>query len=126
MYQKILVPLDGTTFGEHALPVALAIARRVGAEVEIAHVHGAAAPLYAGSELITDGGIESVLREHEQNYLKDVARRATAAGGQISVSTCVLDGAVGEALCARSQATGTDLVVMTTRGRGPLSRLWLW
>ncbi len=31
MIRSVLVPLDGSTFGEHALPVALGIARRTGA-----------------------------------------------------------------------------------------------
>ena len=31
MFRTILTPLDGSTFGEHALPLALGIARRSGA-----------------------------------------------------------------------------------------------
>jgi len=43
----------------------------------------------------------------------------------VAVSARVLDGSVGEALSARVRATGADLVVMTTHGRGPLGRLLL-
>src|SRR5436190_13591407 len=39
MFQSILVPLDGSGFGEQALPLALTIARRSGTTVEIMHVH---------------------------------------------------------------------------------------
>jgi nucleotide-binding universal stress UspA family protein len=39
MYRTILVPLDGSAFGEHALPLALSIARRLAASVELAYVH---------------------------------------------------------------------------------------
>ena len=39
MYRSILVPLDGSVFAEHALPVALAIARRSAATLQIARVH---------------------------------------------------------------------------------------
>ena len=38
MYRTILVPLDGSAFGEHALPLALGIARRSGAAVQLIHV----------------------------------------------------------------------------------------
>ena len=34
MYRKLLVPLDGSTFGEHALPLALSIARRAEAAID--------------------------------------------------------------------------------------------
>ncbi len=38
-YRSLLVPLDGSAFGEHALPMALGIARRAGASVRLVHVH---------------------------------------------------------------------------------------
>ena len=38
MYRTILVPLDGSVFGEHALPLALGIARRSSATVQLVHV----------------------------------------------------------------------------------------
>src|SRR5262245_1186214 len=37
--RSILVPLDGSAFAEHALPYAMAIAPRLGASIEIFHVH---------------------------------------------------------------------------------------
>jgi nucleotide-binding universal stress UspA family protein len=39
MYRAILVLLDGSAFGEQALPRALSIARRAGATMRLAHVH---------------------------------------------------------------------------------------
>ena len=47
MYKTILVPLDETPFGEHALPWALAIAERTKASLHLVHVHSLLAPLYA-------------------------------------------------------------------------------
>src|SRR5262249_30206615 len=38
-YRSLLVPLDGSPFGEHALPLALGIARRSGADVRLVHAH---------------------------------------------------------------------------------------
>src|SRR6185437_8166687 len=35
MYKTILVPLDGSTFAEHALPLALSLARRSHAELHL-------------------------------------------------------------------------------------------
>ena len=38
MYRSILVPLDGTTFAEHALPVAMSLARRANARLHLVSV----------------------------------------------------------------------------------------
>jgi nucleotide-binding universal stress UspA family protein len=42
MYRTLLVPLDGSAFAEHALPAALAIARRCRAGIH-RHFHGSIA-----------------------------------------------------------------------------------
>src|SRR5262245_48977892 len=39
MVRSIMVPLDGSTFSEHALPLALSVARRANAGVCLMHVH---------------------------------------------------------------------------------------
>jgi nucleotide-binding universal stress UspA family protein len=49
MYRTVLVPLDGSAFGEHALPLALTIARRAGAAVKLVQVHVPFALMYADS-----------------------------------------------------------------------------
>ena len=43
-FRSLLVPLDGSAFGEHALPLALGIARRCGARVRLVHVHAPLGP----------------------------------------------------------------------------------
>jgi len=44
MIRSILVPLDGSTFGEHALPMAASLARRAGATLHLVHVHEVSNP----------------------------------------------------------------------------------
>ena len=39
MFRTIMAPLNGSPFGEYAQPLALAIARRAGAQVELIHVY---------------------------------------------------------------------------------------
>jgi len=39
MCRSLLVPLDGSAFGEQALPFALSIARRAGATINLVRVH---------------------------------------------------------------------------------------
>jgi nucleotide-binding universal stress UspA family protein len=47
MYRKLLVPLDGSAFGEQALPLAVSLARRDGAELHLVHVQVPLAPVFA-------------------------------------------------------------------------------
>src|SRR5262249_38379560 len=72
--RSILVPLDGSTFGEHSLPVALGIARRAGAELQLAHVHQVVPPATVAGVALVDN-LELTMRREEQAYLGGVARR---------------------------------------------------
>jgi nucleotide-binding universal stress UspA family protein len=120
--RSILVPLDGSTFGEHSLPVALGIARRVGAELQLAHVHQVVPPASVAGVALMDN-LELTMRKEEQTYLDGVARRVVQAA-PLRVVTAVLDGEVAEALHTHA-AAGADLVVMATHGRSALGRFWL-
>jgi len=124
MLQSILVPLDGSRFGEQALPLALTLARRAGAKLRIVHKHMPPPPIHPDSVLAKDLSLESKSRDQEQGYLDSVVKKLTAAGAS-SVSSALVDGPLVEALCEHVAATKADLVVMTTHGRGPLSRFWL-
>jgi nucleotide-binding universal stress UspA family protein len=119
MFRSILVPLDGSAFGEHALPLALAIARRSGAALHVVHVHD------VGSDrLLTFYTLDPGVAQGERDYLASVAKRLTARAG-VSVHPAFLKGETAEVLLGHAAATGADLVAMTTHGRGPLSRFWL-
>src|SRR5437764_12135571 len=73
MYRKLLVPLDGSTFGEHALPLALSIARRAQAAIELVHVH---VPVVYIDHLMTfDDALDRDTRVREQAYLDAVVQR---------------------------------------------------
>jgi nucleotide-binding universal stress UspA family protein len=124
MYRTVLVPLDGSTFGEHALPLALAIARRAGARLQLAHVNVLPAPLFAERRPNFENTLDPRAREKAQAYLDGAAERLASRAGVPSTSV-LLEGGIAEALQGHIAATGVDLVVMTTHGRGPLSRFWL-
>jgi len=124
MYRKLFVPLDGSAFAEHALPFAASIARRAGATIHVVHAHVPVAPLYSGSELVADPTMDARIRENETAYLDGVVKRL-AEIIPIRVSCRLVDGPVADALQEQALAAATDLVVMATHGRGPLSRFWL-
>ena len=117
MYRLILVPLDGSRFAEYALPLALTLSRRTGAQVHLLTVQ---------EHLPTRSpeGWEEAARDWHQAYLDELAGRIRPrAGGE--VSTKVRLGHVVEELQAEAETRGADLVVMATHGRGAFSRAWM-
>jgi nucleotide-binding universal stress UspA family protein len=117
MYRQILVPLDGSAFAEAALPLALEVSRRTGANVHIVTV----------LEPVTSfayEGWEGAAVEWSQKYLEDVLDRIEGnTGGE--VSHAVLSGHTVEMLDREASDKDVDLVVMASHGRGALSRMWL-
>jgi nucleotide-binding universal stress UspA family protein len=124
MFRSVLVPLDGSPFAEHALPTATAIAKASRAKLQLVKVHEPPPPPLAADDagLFLEADLQ--VRRDERVYLRQQASRARAEAG-LRVVTEVLDDPVGEAIVEYAQRSGTDLIVMTTHGRGPLSRLWL-
>jgi nucleotide-binding universal stress UspA family protein len=121
MYRSILVPLDGSLPSEQSLPYAAALARRSGAALQLAYVH---MPLIVGEGVMYFGAPDVQLWEEDKNYLLSVVERLKKMGLD-KVSAQVLEGPIAEALQEQALGEGCDLVVMTTHGRGPVSRFWL-
>ncbi len=129
MFRTILTPLDGSTFGEHALPLALGIARRSGAGLRLIHVVPPPATLYSESPLFLDDSyLEFYVREQHRcagmTYLSAVAKRlkGLAAPG---ATRLVAEGEVRDVIRAQAECIHADMVVMTTHGRGTVGRFWL-
>jgi nucleotide-binding universal stress UspA family protein len=110
MFHTILVPLDGSVFGEKALPYAVNVARKANAELRLVHV---VPPRHAPAA-----------KAGARNYLRATAERLAAAGG-VRVGTELLEGPIDERLCAYAATTACDLIVLTSHGRGALARFWL-
>jgi nucleotide-binding universal stress UspA family protein len=117
MYRSILVPLDGSSFGEHALPLALSLAGRAGAHLHLAHVHQA-------FRLASDNTVDEEQRAAEGAYFDGLLRRLQASC-DVPITTKLLDGPIAQALRDYAVERQANLIVMTTHGRGALSRVWL-
>jgi nucleotide-binding universal stress UspA family protein len=124
MPKCILVPLDGSTFAEHALPTALMLARRAGAQLHLVQVHEiAASVVYPDGLPVYDQRWDGAQRALEDEYLRSVASRCMERG--VSPRTELLDGSVSSAVASYAAEVGIDLIVMTTHGRGGISRAWV-
>lgn len=124
MYRSILVPLDGTYFGEHALAPALAIARRTGAKLHLVHVHVPEGSWSALGALPQWGAsLRDVVVQREQGYLREVMERISRLAG-VPVDAQVLDGPIARTLAEQAQGADVDLVALSTHARTGVSRLW--
>jgi nucleotide-binding universal stress UspA family protein len=126
MFAEIIVPVDGSTFGELALPRALGIACKSGGEVRVVTVITPLPNIQGAHE---DQALESgrldLARERVGTYLTDLQKRVILSGCDVPISCHVEVGTVVDALDAHARAAGADLLVMTTHGWGPLRRAWL-
>ncbi len=128
VYRTILVPLDGSRFSEHALPWALALARRHEAGLALTTVADLAPPRSGGGDgdraATGDARERGMARAGE--YLEGTAERVRAAGFAGEVVWKVLPpGNVAASLVGHLEEVGAELTVMTTHGRGPIQRAWL-
>lgn len=124
MYHALMVPLDGSEFGRHAIPWALAVAEPAGARVDLVHV---LPPLYGMGvvdETLATAEVMEAQRETAEQSLSDLANRLQIGTG-VPFSAAVDDGAIPDALVRRADENGVDLIVMTTHGRTGFARALL-
>jgi nucleotide-binding universal stress UspA family protein len=125
MFKQILVPLDGSPFGEHSLPWAMKIAGRTGATVSLLHVYTPLATAYFDGGIMVDPTLDNEIKGQMQGYLTSILGRVQSARPGLNVTGRVVEGVVAAEIVKEAGVTGANLVVLTTHGRGPLGRFWL-
>ena len=124
-FRSVLVPLDGSSFAEQALPWAAAIARPARARLRLVLVHQSPfpPPLDEASVRLYIR-IELMLRKSQDQYQRKVAARLKEEQ-KVQVARAMLDGTPAPAIAEYVSDIGADLVVMTTHGLGGIRRAWL-
>ena len=127
MYQRILVPIDGSTTSNQGLDEAIKLAKLTGASLRVIHVVDALT-FATGSELY--GGFASdvipQMREAGEQIVEKARTRVKEQGVTVdsmlfnSLSTRVSDIVVDQA-----KAWDADLIVIGTHGRRGVNRLML-
>ena len=127
MYERILVPLDGSKLAEAVLPSVAPLARGLGARVVLLGVDGAGGPEVRGGE--PDGPGPASIRTMERGavplntYLKGV--KDHLAANEVEAEWSVVAGKVSKEILDQAKEQGSDLIAMSTRGRSGLGRgIW--
>jgi nucleotide-binding universal stress UspA family protein len=125
MYQKLLVPLDGSERAEAALPHARALAT-TDSEIVLLRVVVYALRELLGSDPTLSASLSDDLlqiRHKAQTYLEHTAAGLRAAG--LTVKTEVVDGQEpAAAILDYAEHIRADVIVMASHGRGGVVR-WL-
>jgi nucleotide-binding universal stress UspA family protein len=125
MYQRILVPLDGSTLSEAVLPHAEKLARALDVEIVLLHVDVSPAPTFDPhkSPLAPQPEEVKVMRADEKHYLKVVCSKLENKG--LRVTYLLRDGMVADTILEAAEIEQADLIAMTTHGRTGMLRLLL-
>lgn len=116
MFQRILVPLDGSTRAERALPVAVRLAQAAGGIVVLAQVVSKSNPLWPGKgqpRVLTQRLIQDNVFSADQ-YLKGIALFLHQQ--DVRVETVVQVGSTIPAILAVADTFDIDLILLCSHG----------
>jgi nucleotide-binding universal stress UspA family protein len=126
MFNKILVPLDGSTIAEQAIAPAMALAKAIEGKVILLR---SLIPVYATMPVVayeyawawSDNGPE-VDRQESRRYLETVEQSCQQAG--VSLQTAVREGDAASVIVDMASEEKVDLIVMSAHGQAGV-RPWL-
>ncbi len=122
MYDRILVPTDGSAGVERAVEHAAGLAAAHGADLHAVYVVNTAS--FASLPVETSWeGVDGMLREEGREALARVEDLAADHG--VDVAGVVREGRPAREIVRYAEDGGCDLVVMATHGRGGIDRLLL-
>ena len=126
MFDRILVPLDGSDYAERALDTAIALAQEFSSNIVIVHVILTASaivtsPEGVGSTFLID--LRKQLEETGRQILENGAKRTRAAG--IPVITIEESGNAPDKILQTVEKAKANLIVIGDRGLGVVARFFL-
>lgn len=124
MFKKLLVPLDGSGLAEKVLPLVQELAAKFGSQVTLLRV---AEPVF----LPTTGGdgiharfvvnLQAEIANQAREYLANLAGEM---GAETAVSTITRESSpTADTILDVAEEIAADTIIMSTHGRGGLSRL---
>jgi nucleotide-binding universal stress UspA family protein len=121
MYEKILVPLDGSDLAELAIRHAREIARGARSEILLLQAINFPYPVVPEAALVPDAKWLAGAKKDASRYLEGIAAPLREAG--MRVRTLMDERPPADAILHVAAGEGVDLIIMSTHGRGGLSRM---
>lgn len=122
MYDRILIPTDGSAHADAAAETALELATALEARVDVLCIVETG-PFGSVSLPGDSGSADDVLGERAAEFVDEIADRAR--GRDVPVTTEVRRGVPVRAIVEYADEVGADVIVMGSRGRGGLDRMLL-
>ncbi|WP_277288575.1 universal stress protein, partial [Veillonella montpellierensis] len=126
-YKTILVPTDGSDNSKRALEHALAVASRNKAQLIVVHVANIVSAISNFDQTSISGGYvsEQIAEDMEETGKEILADVLKAVPQDVNVKSVFEVGSPGPALLAIAKKYDADLIVMGSRGLGPLKGLFV-
>jgi nucleotide-binding universal stress UspA family protein len=122
-FSRVLVSLDGSIASENALPITRALAKAFGSEVVLLSVPQVPeVQNYRAASSAVDQ-IRSRMVETMENFLNAVSRSLREDG--LDIRTMITGSLPVRTIVSTGEEEEADLIVLTSRGRGGLDRLFI-
>ncbi len=122
MFRRILVPLDGSSLAEHALPLAARLAKVSGGTITLLHISSITmeyGPALAQPFMYAESMLEDEIAQGHL-YLDDIARSPVLK--DITVHREAISGEVAQGILDFAQSDAADLIVICSHGRTGFKR----
>jgi nucleotide-binding universal stress UspA family protein len=135
MYQRILVPVDGSPVSQHGLEEAIRLAQLTHGRLRLVHViDDLSLALAMDAQSGTPGKWLQAARDDGARVLEDAKRRALAAGTEVETAlherytataypAVISESPVQDVVITEATQWRADLIVLGTHGRRGVSRL---
>ncbi len=127
MFERILVPFDGSTGARGALETAVRLREVCGSELILLTVYRHHSLLEASFSMVRPedpGNLDDVLRQHAIEVV-DMGKREALRLGAPKVRGFVKNGPVARGIVAFASEHGVDLIVLGSRGLGAVENYLL-
>ncbi|MGD2205658.1 MAG: universal stress protein [Anaerolineae bacterium] len=121
MHKRVLLPLDGSTLAEQALPHAVEQAERFRSELVLLRAIGPSLP-GSGLSPMELGWVQEQAGEWARDYLESIATQVRTQG--VPVKVIIVQDPPHKAITQFAKTNGVDLIVLCSRGQSGPSR-WL-
>lgn len=123
MYQKILVPVDGSETATRGLQEALSLAQVLKSRLQLLNVIDEYPLMVEMSSVVNAEDLRQSMRQYAQGVLAKARQIATDQGVEAEAHLAeISSGRVTSVILSQARELGCDLIVMGTHGRRGLSR----